>query len=189
LDLAEKIIGPDIALFASHYIAKPPGEGQQVLWHQDGSYWPLEPMEVVTGWLAVNESTPENGCMRVIPGTHVTDLKTLIPRKDVPNVLSSEMPLEYVDEALAVDVVLNPGDISLHHPNLVHASDANTSSSWRKGLTIRYVPTTTQIKRGADEPDGILLRGRPVEGINSYVDKPKYSSEKSMPFTGTDSRQ
>ena len=57
LDIAEQFIGPDIALFASHYVAKPPFDGQPVLWHQDGSYWPLEPMTVVSLWLAVDAST------------------------------------------------------------------------------------------------------------------------------------
>ncbi|MGB6121272.1 MAG: phytanoyl-CoA dioxygenase family protein, partial [Bacteroidota bacterium] len=70
LDVAEQFVGPDIALFATHYICKPPRTGQAVLWHQDGSYWPLDPMEVVTLWLAVTDAMPENGCMRVIPGTH-----------------------------------------------------------------------------------------------------------------------
>ncbi|MCA1597330.1 MAG: phytanoyl-CoA dioxygenase family protein, partial [Chloroflexi bacterium] len=88
LDVAQQFIGPDIALFASHYISKPAGDGQAVLWHQDGSYWPLDPMEVVTLWLAVDDSTPENGCMRVIPGTQGMDLQTMRQRTDVPNVLS-----------------------------------------------------------------------------------------------------
>ncbi|MCC2670706.1 MAG: Phytanoyl-CoA dioxygenase [Armatimonadetes bacterium] len=70
LDLVEAIIGPNIALFATHYICKPGGDGLPVLWHQDGSYWPLEPMDVVSAWLAVDDSTVENGCMRVIPGSH-----------------------------------------------------------------------------------------------------------------------
>ncbi|MBM3459454.1 MAG: phytanoyl-CoA dioxygenase family protein, partial [Armatimonadetes bacterium] len=61
LNLVEPFLGPDIALFASHYICKPGGDGLPVLWHQDGSYWPLEPMEVLTVWLAVDDSTPENG--------------------------------------------------------------------------------------------------------------------------------
>ncbi len=59
LDIAEEYLGPNIALFASHYISKPPEDGQPVLWHQDGSYWPLEPMEVVTFWLAVDDSRSE----------------------------------------------------------------------------------------------------------------------------------
>ncbi|SVD28530.1 uncharacterized protein METZ01_LOCUS381384, partial [marine metagenome] len=71
IDVIEPFLGPNIALFAAHYISKPPRTGQPVLWHQDGNYWPLEPMEVITIWLAADDSTPENGCMRVIPGTHI----------------------------------------------------------------------------------------------------------------------
>ena len=61
LDIAELFVGPNLAVFASHYISKPPYEGLPVLWHQDGSYWPLDPMEVVTLWLAIDRSAPENG--------------------------------------------------------------------------------------------------------------------------------
>ena len=71
LDIVEQFIGPDIALFAAHYIAKRPYDGQAVLWHQDGTYWPLEPMEVTTIWLAATDSTVENGCMRVMPRSHI----------------------------------------------------------------------------------------------------------------------
>ena len=91
LDIAGQFIGPDIALFASHYIAKPPSDGQPVLWHQDGSFWPLEPMEVVTLWLAADESTPENGCMRVIPGTHKMDLTEMKQNTSEENVLEAEI--------------------------------------------------------------------------------------------------
>ena len=69
LDNVQKIIGPDIALFGAHYIAKKPFSGQPVGWHQDGSYWPLEPMNVVSVWLAGTHSNEHNACMRVIPGT------------------------------------------------------------------------------------------------------------------------
>ena len=73
LDIAQLFIGPDIALFASHYISKPPRSGKPVLWHQDGSFWPLEPMSVVSLWLAVDDSNETNGCMKVIPGSHRDD--------------------------------------------------------------------------------------------------------------------
>ena len=125
VDIAEIFVGPDIALFASHYICKPPSDGHPVLWHQDGSYWPLEPMKVVTLWLAVDDSTPENGCMRVIPGTHTLDLQEMKPRTDIPNVLSSGIDPELVDESRAVDFVLKAGDVSVHHPNIIHGSNAN----------------------------------------------------------------
>ena len=101
LDVAQQFIGPNIALFASHYLCKPAGNGLPVLWHQDGSYWPLAPMEVTTLWLAVDDSTPENGCMRVIPGTQHLKLQQLKERKDVSNVLNSEIDASFVDESKA----------------------------------------------------------------------------------------
>src|SRR5579859_1383575 len=131
LDIAEQFIGPDIALFASHYISKPPRDGQPVLWHQDGSYWPLEPMEVVTLWLAVDDSLPENGCMRVIPGTHRMELHEMKPDKSVVNVLSSRIDPALVDDSKAADCVLKAGGVSVHHPNLIHGSEANLSDRRR----------------------------------------------------------
>jgi ectoine hydroxylase-related dioxygenase (phytanoyl-CoA dioxygenase family) len=183
LDRVEEFLGPNIALFASHYIAKPPDDGMPVLWHQDGSYWPLEPMEVITFWLAVDDSTPENGCMRVIPRTQHMELQELRERKDVPNVLNSGMDEGLVDEAQAVDIILKAGDVSVHHPNVIHGSNGNTSDRWRKGLTIRYIPTTTRIKT-PNHPSSFLLRGEAVEGINEYHPQPNYVEGECMPFRG-----
>lgn len=184
LDIAEQFIGPNIALFASHYIAKPPFDGQPVLWHQDGSYWPLEPMEVVTLWLAVDDSTPENGCMRVIPRTHTMEIKPHQKRKDVANVLNSGIDPALVDESLAVDIVLKAGDVSIHHPNVIHGSNANLSPKRRAGLTIRYIPTSTRIV--ADQPwrSCFLLRGNAVPAINAYRPFPVYAPATSMKFNG-----
>ncbi len=186
LGVAEQFIGPNIALFASHYIAKPPRDGQAVLWHQDGSYWPLQPMEVVTIWLAADDSTPENGCMRVIPRTHTMDLQQMNKRTDVTNVLNSEIDPSLVDESKAADVILRAGDVSLHHPNIIHGSNANTSDKWRRGLTIRYIPTTTRIISEKQWPSAFLLRGKGVEGINQYLPRPRYVEGKCMPFQGCD---
>ncbi len=182
LDIAEQFIGQDIALFATHYICKPPLTGQPVLWHQDGSYWPLEPMEVITLWLAVTDSLPNNGCMRVIPRTHTMKLDTVEERSDIANVLGSSLRADQVDESRAVDVVLRAGDVSLHHPNLVHGSEANTSDQWRMGLTIRYIPTSTRILKDVGSP--FLFRGKAVPGINTYLPKPRYDPARHMPFRG-----
>jgi phytanoyl-CoA hydroxylase len=171
LDLVEPILGPDIALFASHYICKPGGDGLPVFWHQDGSYWPLEPMEVVTAWLAVDDSTIENGCMRVIPGSHRGP--ALEHRKhEEAAVLHTAISPEQVDESRVVDVEIPAGGVSLHHPMLVHGSNPNHSPRRRCGLTIRYIPTTTRITR----PDwkSFLLRGGPVAGINEYHPFPEF---------------
>jgi ectoine hydroxylase-related dioxygenase (phytanoyl-CoA dioxygenase family) len=183
LDIAEQFVGPNVALFATHYICKPPRDGQAVLWHQDGIYWPLDPMEVVTLWLAVSDSIPENGCMRVIPGTQTMDLTAVEERGDVANVLGSGLESKYVDETKAVDVVLRAGDVSIHHPNLIHGSEPNRSEMWRMGLTIRYIPASTRILK-PETAAPFLLRGEPVPGINVYLPLPAYVPGTHMAFRG-----
>ena len=189
LDLAELFIGPNIALFASHYISKRPYDGQAVLWHQDGSYWPLEPMEVVTLWLAIDNSLPENGCMRVIPGTQTIELQEMQKRTDVNNVLNSEIDPSLVDESQAVDLVLKAGDVSVHHPHIIHGSNANNSPMRRAGLTIRYIPTSTRITTVDPWPSAFLLRGSAVHGVNVYQPGPKYVEGTHMRFRGCEAWQ
>lgn len=186
LDAAEAFIGPDIALFASHYIAKPPRDGQAVLWHQDGGFWPLEPMRVVTFWLALDATDAENGCLRVVPRTHRLDLQEMHERADVENVLGSEIDLSFVDEDAAVDIELEPGDVEIHHPNLIHGSHANTSPRWRRGLTIRYIPATTQILTDEPFPSAFFLRGTPAPGVNVYQPLPTFERGRNMPFADAD---
>ncbi|KAB2343342.1 phytanoyl-CoA dioxygenase family protein [Actinomadura rudentiformis] len=180
LDIAEKFIGPDIALFASHYIAKPPHTGKAVLWHQDGAFWPLDPMNVVTLWLAVDRSTPENGCLRVIPGTHREELHAVREREGDGAVFNVESDVT-VDESKAVDMVLDPGDVEVHHPSIMHGSNANTSPHRRCGLTIRYIPTSTRITAEPQPfPSALHLRGNP--GVNTYQPKPRYIEGEHFPF-------
>ncbi|MBM3264740.1 MAG: phytanoyl-CoA dioxygenase family protein [candidate division Zixibacteria bacterium] len=185
MDVIEPFIGSDIALFGAHYISKPARTGQPVLWHQDGYYWPLEPMEVITIWLAVDDSTPENGCMRVIPRTH-RDQRIFSHRvsQDIPNVLSSELDMRVVDADSAVDVVVPAGGVSLHDPYLIHGSEANLSDQRRCGLTLRYIPTTTRIKR--ENHAAYLCRGEKIEGINWYPEWPKFRPGDHHPFRGCD---
>jgi ectoine hydroxylase-related dioxygenase (phytanoyl-CoA dioxygenase family) len=184
LDIAALFIGSDIALFASHYICKPPFSGQQVLWHQDGAYWPLKPMNVVTLWLAVDESAPENGCLRVIPGSHKGEMHELRERDDTENVLGSESAVE-VNESTAVDLIMAPGDVEVHHPKIMHGSNANTSPIRRCGLTIRYIPTTTRIVT-EEQPyaSALLLRGEP--GVNVYQPRPTFVPGDNFDFAGSE---
>jgi len=180
LDIAQQFVGPDIALFASHYIVKPPLTGQPVLWHQDAVFWPLEPMQVVTLWLAIDYSTPENGCVRLVPGSHHREVEDIRKVSDQPNVLGAEITVE-VDERDAVDMVLAPGDVEVHHPNIIHGSLANTSPNRRAGLTIRYIPTSTRIV--SDEqpfPSAFWLRGEP--GVNQYQQVPAFDPARHYPF-------
>ena len=183
LDIAALFVGSDIALFASHYICKPPFSGQQVLWHQDGAYWPLEPMNVVTLWLAVDGSTPENGCLRVIPGSHRDEMHELRQRDDTESVLGSESAVK-VDESAAVDLIMAPGDVEVHHPKIMHGSNANTSPNRRCGLTIRYIPTSTRIVT-EEQPyaSALLLRGE--AGANVYQPRPVFVPGESFDFAGS----
>lgn len=183
LDIAERFIGPDIALFATHYLCKPPLKGKAVEWHQDGAFWPLDPMRVVTLWLAISDSDPENGCLRVIPGSHTSKLAGMT-QTDSDSVLRSRIDTD-VDETRAVDLVMRPGDVEVHHPNILHSSMPNRSSRWRRALTIRYIPTSTRITR-PDEGSPFLLRGEPVPGVNAYLDVPLYRDDVHMAFTGRD---
>lgn len=184
LDVAERFIGPDVALFASHYIAKPPHDGKKVLWHQDGSYWPLEPMAVVTLWLAVDDTDPENGCLRVVPGTQNERLLTYEElEQSADDVLGSGMRPEDVDESRAVDVVMAAGDVEVHQPTVIHGSNANTSDRWRRGLTVRYIPASTRIVTDGTWMSAFMLRGEPSPGVNRYRLLPLYRDDGTqMPF-------
>jgi hypothetical protein len=184
LDIAALFLGPDLALFATHYISKPPFSGLPVLWHQDGVQWPLDPVEVVTLWLAVDRSTVENGCLRVIPGSHRDAFYALRGNDGAANVLDGQSDVS-VDESLAVDLELEPGDVEVHHPNILHSSKANTSPNRRTGLTIRYIPTTTRITT-EEQPfsSAFLLRGQP--GVNSYQTRPRFRPDVNFPFRGAE---
>jgi ectoine hydroxylase-related dioxygenase (phytanoyl-CoA dioxygenase family) len=144
-------------------------------------------MEVVTLWLAVDDSIPLNGCMRVIPRSHGTALQELQPNEEVQSVLGSEIDPALVDESKAVDVVLRAGDVSIHHPNLIHGSRANDSALRRCGLTIRYIPTTTRILSDEPWPSAFLLRGEAVAGVNVYLSRPKFVEGKHTEFRGCES--
>ena len=190
LDLAaafSPFLADGIAVFSSHYFAKPPRSGMRVLLHQDGSYWPLKPMDVCTLWIAVTPSNRENGCLQVIAGTHTEGLAELKQDRSVRNVLGSAT---HTDEDIAragwtsriVPLELAAGDVSIHHPNIVHGSDANTSPHPRIGLTVRYISTRTQCLD--PEQPVMLMRGDAVPGVNSYRSWAPYRPGFDMPFAG-----
>jgi ectoine hydroxylase-related dioxygenase (phytanoyl-CoA dioxygenase family) len=116
LDAVERILGPDLLVWNTRWFAKMPGDNTYISWHQDATYWSLHPPEVTTAWPAVSGSTPENGGMRVIPGSHREPLLQQIESCAPDNALSrgQEIAVE-MEESKAFDVVLRPGEMS--HPN------------------------------------------------------------------------
>ncbi len=174
LDLVEPIIGPDIALFSSHFICKPKGNGKRVPWHEDSFYWRkmIAPMEVVTVWLAIDPSTSENGAMQVVPRSldGNSEHEPVDPDK---NVLPWEVRRQQVDVNKAITIELQPNYASLHDGKLLHGSPANTSKIRRCGYTMRYMPTTVKLDPAALSTHNIYLaRGRDRAG-NTYADPTK----------------
>jgi phytanoyl-CoA hydroxylase len=188
VDIAEFFLGPDLACFTAHYICKPPFNGQPVLWHQDGAYWTLSPMEALTVWLAVDESNTDNGCLRMIPGSHELPLHKPSSRTDTDNMLFSasdeDLVQEWIDKRGVVDIELRPGDVSIHHPHLLHYSEANTSAKRRCGLDIGYIATTTRIHSEGIYLDPLLVRGTDANGLNNYRPFPTFQEGETVPFAG-----
>lgn len=144
LDMVEQLIGPDIALWNSSFFAKPAKNGKATPWHQDGEYWPIRPLATCTVWVAVDDANRENGCLRIIKGSH-KDARLLKhetnPSKELT--LNQELKKTEYDESKAVDLELKRGQISLHDVFLVHGSEPNTSDKSRRGMTMRFMPTTS----------------------------------------------
>jgi chlorinating enzyme len=174
LDVVEPIVGPDIVLWSSHFIAKPSGKGKAVPWHEDSAYWKgmLDRQEVVTVWLAVDASDRENGCMRVIPGTHGHGFSEYEPVEDREmNVFGSRIKAGQFDESTAVDLELAPGEFHLHHAKTIHGSNPNTSSRRRCGYTMRYMSSAIKFFQDTRRMRHqiYLARGRDLAG-NNYGD-------------------
>ena len=164
LDAVESVLGPDILVWNTSWFTKMPGDKTYVSWHQDGTYWKMSPTKIVTAWVALSSSTPSNGCMRVVPGTHKQPALPHRETYDPDNALSRGQDVAAeVDEDQAVDLCLQPGEMSLHHLWTVHGSKANMSTIPRIGLAIRYV--AAEVKQESPAlPLAMLVRGQNTYG-------------------------
>jgi ectoine hydroxylase-related dioxygenase (phytanoyl-CoA dioxygenase family) len=151
--VARQLLGPDVAVFTSYAISKRPRDGLAVYWHQDAAYFPIEPMETFTLWLAVDDADAENGCMRVLPGSHKP---RRILEHEIDHARQTTLPLRLDDVALedAVDVPVKAGAYSVHDCYIVHGSNPNRSERRRCGITIKYIPSYVRIDRNYVSPSG-----------------------------------
>ena len=161
LDLVEALLGPGVVLFSSCWVVKPPRTGRPAAWHQDGGTWPLEPLDAVTLWVALDDADAGNGTLRVVPGSHRGGL---LPHDRDDARLQTELfnvslPAAQVDEAAAVDVVLRAGDVSAHHPALIHGSGPNRSPRPRRALVARYHPPTSRVTQEGWPSRAVLRAG------------------------------
>jgi ectoine hydroxylase-related dioxygenase (phytanoyl-CoA dioxygenase family) len=175
LDLVEPLVGPNIGLWSSAIINKPPYTGKATPWHEDSSYWTgrISSMEgICTVWLALDRCTPENGCMRVIPGSQENGFSEYEDVDKSDNIFHSQIKPELIDESAAVYFNLEPNECSLHEARIIHGARANTSPLRRAGYTMRYFPTTCKVLR--EHPHNVnykiwLARGKDLAG-NDYAD-------------------
>jgi ectoine hydroxylase-related dioxygenase (phytanoyl-CoA dioxygenase family) len=141
LDVIEDVLGSDILIYGSLVFYKPPHDSSYVSWHQDSFYSGLHLTPSTSAWIALTPSNQDNGCMRVIPGSHRQGSLAHDNVLDDPNLLNrrGERIRMDVDEAKAVDVVLRPGEMSLHQSTIVHGSNPNTADQPRVGFIVRFI--------------------------------------------------
>ncbi len=182
VELVSGVIGNDVILWGCHVFCKPAAEGFETPWHQDGHYWPIRPLANCTVWLALEPSTRANGCLRVIPGSHRGQVLHEHLHEDRDDLtLNQRMAAGSFDEAQAVDIELEPGQMSLHDVYMIHGAKANTSPVRRTGVALRYMPATSVFERGLRPVDGKtgvavnfaqrplwLLKGVDLSGRNDF---------------------
>jgi hypothetical protein len=147
LNLVEPLLGPNILLWSSHFISKDPYTGRATPWHEDSAYWKgrLDDFShIVTVWLALTPSRRENGCMRVIPGSHANGFSQYQAVDPARHTFAEEIA-DSIDETQAVYFELEPGQCSLHDGRIIHGAEANTSALRRTGYTMRYMSAATHI--------------------------------------------
>lgn len=170
LDLVEPLIGPNIALWSSHFICKDPYTGRPTPWHEDSAYWNGRISaydRIITVWLALDRSTMKNGCMRVIPGTHNNGFSEYEDVNAAENTFDRQ--IKHLDDSLAVPFELEPGECSLHDARIIHGANANSSPFRRCGYTMRYLSTAATVYPEKNPGHQIwLARGKDLGG-NTYV--------------------
>ena len=162
LDAVEQILGPNIFCWGSQFFAKDPGDNAYVSWHQDGNYWGLSSVDVMTAWVALTPSTIESGCLNVVPGSQLRRVEHIDTYSE-DNLLSrgQEIAVTVSPEEVR-PIVLQPGQMSLHHVMIFHGSEPNRADHPRVGFAIRYVPT--HVRQTAGEKDSAML----VRGVDTY---------------------
>lgn len=149
LNAVESILGGDILIYGTLVFYKPPRDSSYASWHQDSVYSGLHLTPSTSAWIALTASHPANGCMRVIPGSQKQGLLSHTNVMDDSNLLRRGEQVTTVDESRAVDVILQPGEISLHHSVIVHGSNPNTSAEPRIGFIVRFITSQIQNRERA----------------------------------------
>jgi non-heme Fe2+,alpha-ketoglutarate-dependent halogenase len=178
LDIIEDIIGPDILIHSSTFFSKKPNDHKFISWHQDSVNWGLSTPRLVSAWIALTDSTIENGCLRVLPTTQ-SRLFEHMRKPQRNNLLTTGFTVcEALDTEKALDVVLRAGEMSLHHANIIHCSQPNQSTGSRMGFAIRYVAPSVQQQR--IHHNVILARGEDSYGHFNIQPTPTAGTQQGL---------
>jgi non-heme Fe2+,alpha-ketoglutarate-dependent halogenase len=160
LDAVESLIGPDILLFGTSMFSKKARDVRFVSWHQDAAYYGLDPQQEVTCWVGLTDADTENGCMRVIPGSHLGADAVHDETYDPQNMLGRGQTIRDIDDGKAVYMPVKAGQFSMHHERTIHGSMPNPSDRRRVGISFFYMPAhvrstigrrTATLVRGTDK--------------------------------------
>ncbi len=162
LDVVKALVGPNVLLWNATYIVKEPHTPTFVSWHQDLAYWSLDGDDQVSMWLALSPAKVVNGCMRMVPGSHLSGHQGHRTTRNDDNVLYQGQTVESVDESVAVACELNPGEASFHHGWTLHPSLPNRSDERRIGFNAQYI--ATHMRQTQHDRDTALL----VCGVDDY---------------------
>ncbi|MEO0913365.1 MAG: phytanoyl-CoA dioxygenase family protein [Pseudomonadota bacterium] len=173
LDLVQDIIGPNIVCWASAILSKKAGDPKEVPWHQDASFWKLNPARTVTVWLAIDDVDAENAAMSFIPGSHN---KGAIATAEMGDGSVFHKGIKDAERFGApVSNELRAGQVSLHADMLIHGSKPNLSPRRRCGLTLRYCPPEVRITDTdwAQGVEAIIARGADPSGHWRHHPRPE----------------
>ncbi len=182
LNAVESIIGENILICGTTLFIKNPNEKGFVSFHQDAKYIGLEPYNWVTAWIAVTDSNENNGCMRMWAGSQKENLKYHNQNFDEDNLLTRGQTIENVPIKETKPVILKAGQMSLHHPKIVHGSGLNNSNDRRIGFVIQsYI--ATEVSQGLGKMYVQKARGEDKFKYHEYVPRPeKLMDQKNIKY-------
>ncbi|MAF94693.1 MAG: phytanoyl-CoA dioxygenase [Rhodospirillaceae bacterium] len=177
VDAMEDLLGPDLALWATVMFIKEPSSEHYVSWHQDATYMGMNANRFATPWISLSTSDRNTGCMTMIPGAHLQEIVNHEDTFDNNNILTRGQIINNVDESLGVDLILEPGEMSIHSGTVVHASKPNRSNNRRIGFALQsYMPPN--IKQVFGKNFWTHVRGKKRCDPNGMtLDRPRYDMD------------
>ena len=176
-DAMEDLLGPNLVCWGSSFFTKKARDPRFISWHQDSTYYGLEPPESITAWVAFTHASSEAGCMKIIPGSHKG--AAILPHEetyDKNNLLSRGQTIRDIDPSTAVEMPLKPGQMSIHHNKTIHSSEPNNADWPRVGFAIHFADSSVR-QAQFENPLAIHIRGEDSDG--NWVEDPRPEYEMS----------